>query len=637
MARQPIATLLLFIWIASTDFGIAEAADLRQFVNFGTAGLPGQLYIPPEAHGSETPRPVIVFLHGAGETGTNGTAQVNGNIDNLFDAAQQRGAFLYAPQAETFGWSGDARTSNVLAMLDNILADENADPNRVYVTGLSMGGGGTWNMVNRFSDRFAAAVPIAAVSPEGGFDATEFADKPTWAFHARNDRVVSMNASRNVVNRILSTNGEPQISNFPASNDTSLTFEYTNDNVPIRYTEWPSGGHGIWGRVYDTDSVYDWMFSQQTTGNVRPEGIAGVEISSLNGPYSENFDILGSDAATTGITLPDGWTSGTFSRVTTKEFPIAGNVTGGAVYNAGGIDSPDRTLAVGVSSNSQPQFLQFRSKVAGADASSLRLQFDIEAWDSRDGIFVQALDRYLGLPDDPGEAAFSVSIEMDSGNGFSQIMDLGTVTTGPNLQHVPDSIVDGNAPESRISFDSGIRSALIPEDARLRIRWSTVQGQSQGWVFGLDNVVLDLMSSDLIGDFNGDGSLNVKDMDALTAAINSGDTDSAFDVDQSGVVDSSDRQHWLTEVFETIPGDVNLDREVNAEDLNLLGLNWLRTDVTSYSDGDLDGDGNVGASDLNEIGRNWQMSSASTAPVPEPSNFVLLLLGLFCIVSTRAR
>ena len=117
-------------------------------------------------------------------------------------------------------------------------------------------------MLNRFSNQFAAGVPIAAVNPSGDFDPARLVDKPTWAFHARNDTVVSKNSSRNTINRILSAAGEPTPT-FPADNDTSTTFEYVNDTLELNYTEWPTGGHGIWGRVYDTTNMYDWMFSQK--------------------------------------------------------------------------------------------------------------------------------------------------------------------------------------------------------------------------------------------------------------------------------------------------------------------------------------------------------------------------------------
>lgn len=70
----------------------AFAADVNEFIVFGNSALPGRLYIPPEAATSTEPRPLILFLHGAGETGSNNRDQVNGNINNLLDNAKLQAA-----------------------------------------------------------------------------------------------------------------------------------------------------------------------------------------------------------------------------------------------------------------------------------------------------------------------------------------------------------------------------------------------------------------------------------------------------------------------------------------------------------------------------------------------------------------
>jgi predicted esterase len=269
---------------------LAGAANVSDFINFSHPSVPGRLYVPPEATDPTNPRPLILFLHGAGETGTNNISQINGNIDNLLQGAKDNGTFLYAPQATTFTWADTTRTTNVMSMIDQALLDFNVDPNRLYVTGLSMGGGGVWNMLNRFDDRFAAGVPIAAVSPGGDFDPANLVGKPTWAFHARDDGVVSPVATRNVVNAVLSAASAPLI-NYP--NENFSTLEYRNDIVGINHSEWPSGGHGIWGPVYNIPEMYDWMFSQTLNFDpVAPAG-GGQVIMKNVGPYYPIADQLG--------------------------------------------------------------------------------------------------------------------------------------------------------------------------------------------------------------------------------------------------------------------------------------------------------------------------------------------------------
>lgn len=261
MTRSRIVAIMLGVALGIHHTS-AGAANPNEFVDVSVPDLPGQLYIPPEAQ--DSPRPVILFLHGAGETGTNNTSQINGNIDNLFAAAKDQGAFLYAPQATTvsgqiFNWSDIPRTTNVITKLDDILSSMNTDTDRVYITGLSMGGGGTWNMASRSPGKFAAALSIAGVRVADDFDAANLVGIPTWAFHARDDTTVSKDESRNVVNSILAAAGEPPL-DIPRRDPNH--FEFVNDDLGLRYTEFTSGGHQIWGPVYGTTEVIDWMFSQ---------------------------------------------------------------------------------------------------------------------------------------------------------------------------------------------------------------------------------------------------------------------------------------------------------------------------------------------------------------------------------------
>lgn len=244
--------------LAIGQFG--DAASLSDFEVFSltndrTISLPGRLYAPPEA--ASGPRPLILFLHGAGESGTNNSAQVNGNIDNLLAEAKRRGAYLYAPQTNN-GWSSVAMTNGVASMIARALVEKNVDANRVYVTGLSMGGGGTWNMLNRHGDRFAAGVPICGVSPTS-FSPSNLIDDSIWAFHARNDNVVSVGASRSVVSSIL-TAAQQSLPSYPTS-ASAPDFAYSSPALDLKYTEFVTGGHGIWGRVYSQPSMYEWLFA----------------------------------------------------------------------------------------------------------------------------------------------------------------------------------------------------------------------------------------------------------------------------------------------------------------------------------------------------------------------------------------
>ncbi|QDU87049.1 Esterase PHB depolymerase [Pirellulimonas nuda] len=255
---QPIASRLLFLAAALLLCVATPAADPNAFVDFSVEGLPGRLYVPPEA--SESRRPVIVFLHGLGETGDDNRRQVNHNIDNLLKSAKQRGAFLYAPQAVTRGWGERARTDQVVAQLESLLGKHNADPSRVYLTGLSMGGGGAWTVASRYPQRFAAAAPICGVPPADDWDPALQLKTPTWAFHARDDGAVPVRCSHERINALLAAAGKPPVE-FPSEGGDD--FSFSDAALNLHYTEYPTGGHAIWGKAYATPEAIEWLFSQQ--------------------------------------------------------------------------------------------------------------------------------------------------------------------------------------------------------------------------------------------------------------------------------------------------------------------------------------------------------------------------------------
>jgi predicted esterase len=240
----------------------AQAAQVSDFVNFSLLSspgqsvlLPGRLYVPPSA--ASGPRPLIVFLHGSGAAGTNNSSQVNASIDNLLAEAKLRGAFLYAPQTATT-WAGETVTDQVMTMIARAKTDYNVVATQVYMTGISMGGGGAWNMLSRYGSEFAAGLPICGVGVAADYLAANLVGKPIWAFHGKLDTSVNISYSRSRVNGILTANGQQtQIFN------SDPVDEYFNwATLRLQYTEFGNEEHSIWDRVYSTTAVYDWLFSQ---------------------------------------------------------------------------------------------------------------------------------------------------------------------------------------------------------------------------------------------------------------------------------------------------------------------------------------------------------------------------------------
>lgn len=259
------AALLAWQLTCGTTLSAASVSDFADFSLLGSGGqvlLPGRLYIPPEAIANPAqPRPLITFFHGAGENGTDNLKQINGNIDSLLAVAKSRGAFLYAPQI-TSQWDINI-TSMIDTMLSKAVSEQNVNAQRMYLTGLSRGGGGVWSMLSRYPDRFAAAIPIAANPPYADFIATRLDEQSIWAFHARNDPTVGVDWSRQTVNAILNAGGQPTLT-YPPFSDTTTTVNFASNVLDLRYTEFPTGGHGIWFQVFQDQAAMNWLFDHPT-------------------------------------------------------------------------------------------------------------------------------------------------------------------------------------------------------------------------------------------------------------------------------------------------------------------------------------------------------------------------------------
>jgi hypothetical protein len=308
-----------------------------------------------------------------------------------------------------------------------------------------------------------------------------------------------------------------------------------------------------------------------------------------------------------------------------------------ATFNAGAENDTDRTLAIGRSSAGDEGLFQLLADVTDSDVTSLQLSFDVEAWDAR-----QLPGLPIALADDPGEAAFNVTVEVDSGDGFAPLFDFGNVTTGAVLQLPDGDYIDGNVDPNHVSFDSGIQPAAVSVGSTLRVRWAIdTDAQTRGWVFGLDNVELSLsVDGSITGDFNDDGLLDVVDTDALVGEIVAGTNNPSFDLTGDGTVDTADLATWLSVGAEHngfaaayLAGDSDLDGSVDSVDLNNLALSW-QEDIARWSAGDFTADGSVNSADLNELALTWRESipvGASRSPVPEPSSLLLFVVGLAAV------
>lgn len=194
--------------------------------------------------------PLVIFLHGAGERGTDNEAQIK-HIQELFLNPINRKTYpcyVLAPQCpKGIMWARFDKEGKPLAvpsapmqrtieLLETILRDYPIDVSRIYVTGVSMGGFGTWDIVSRFPDRFAAAIPICGGGNPSGVEALRHL--PVWVFHGAKDTVVLPRHSREMVSALKQVGGNP------------------------RYTEYAEVAHNSWVNAYRERGLLAWLFQQ---------------------------------------------------------------------------------------------------------------------------------------------------------------------------------------------------------------------------------------------------------------------------------------------------------------------------------------------------------------------------------------
>ena len=228
----------------------------RELVHEGRR-YPYAVFVPSSTH--QAPLPVVLFLHGSGERGSDGQAPATAGLGNWLrrnmDAFPARVVFPQVPEGGE--WTGDS-VAMAFAALDAATAEFDGDRSRTYLTGMSMGGYGTWEVALAAPQRFAALVPVCGgVKPPRAERPTLFvtavageADPytalasrlkhvPAWLFHGARDDLV------------------------PAEDDRRLHRAAQAVGADFRYTEYPDGNHNAWDATYSDAAMWAWLFAQR--------------------------------------------------------------------------------------------------------------------------------------------------------------------------------------------------------------------------------------------------------------------------------------------------------------------------------------------------------------------------------------
>jgi len=227
----------------------AEEAPVHGFVDRVYRGEEGAeskyVVFLPSAYDGKTDFPAIVFLHGAGHTGTDGRDQLTGALAEAIRGMETTFAFIAVfPQSQKGGWQADTEDGKrVLAILDDVAKTYRVDATRISLTGVSMGGEGTWSLGTAHADRWAAIVPVAGGGDVG--TAATFKNLPCWCFHGDADEVIPVNQSRAMIRALKSAGGRPL------------------------FTELRRMGHDqeCWARVYGDPDLYEWLLMQRRKGD----------------------------------------------------------------------------------------------------------------------------------------------------------------------------------------------------------------------------------------------------------------------------------------------------------------------------------------------------------------------------------
>ena len=191
------------------------------------------LYLPQD-YDKQQSWPLVLFLHGAGERGDDLELVKKHGPPKLISEGKQFPFIVVSPQCSKDVWW---EPIELTALLDEVINTHKVDEDRIFVTGLSMGGFGTWRLAAFTPHRFAAIAPICG----GGesYWARRFSQLPTWAFHGAEDKAVPLQRSQEMIDALKEQGGEPKL------------------------TIYPDAGHDSWTETYDNPDFYEWLLAQR--------------------------------------------------------------------------------------------------------------------------------------------------------------------------------------------------------------------------------------------------------------------------------------------------------------------------------------------------------------------------------------
>ncbi|MDO1514267.1 PHB depolymerase family esterase [Maribacter confluentis] len=192
----------------------------------------------PENYETEPEKdfPILLFLHGGGESGDSLVTVKRNGPPKLIAQGKKFPFLILAPQNpnEKKWWN----TRAVKQLLDSIVATNRIDKRRIYLTGLSRGGGAAWELAVQYPETFAAMAVVCGMTP---VPYASWINKkmPIWVFHGEKDKSIPIEESETMVDRLKEM------------------------GYDVLFTKYPNVGHSAWIKAYETDALYDWFMNQE--------------------------------------------------------------------------------------------------------------------------------------------------------------------------------------------------------------------------------------------------------------------------------------------------------------------------------------------------------------------------------------
>ncbi len=228
---------MTFAAVSSSGWGaeppVAGSQQVQQLDRTMRVHLQYLLYLPV-AYGERDDWPLLLFLHGAGERGDDLELVKKHGPPKLIAAGERFPMVVVSPQCPADQWW---EPWSLAGLLDEMVEKYQVDADRIYVSGLSMGGFGTWALAAHQPRRLAAIAPICG----GGepFMTRLYPRLPTWVFHGDQDRVVPLERSQQMVDALQRAGGQ------------------------VKFTVYPDVGHDSWTQTYADPQFYQWLLEQR--------------------------------------------------------------------------------------------------------------------------------------------------------------------------------------------------------------------------------------------------------------------------------------------------------------------------------------------------------------------------------------